>query len=407
MNYSEAVGWLYGTQLHGIKLGLDNIRRLVAALEVDLARLEFLHVAGTNGKGSVCAMLDAVCRAGRLRSGLFTSPHLVTFRERICVDGEMIAELEVAERLTRIRDLVADWPHSPTFFEITTALALAHFQEERVDVAIMETGMGGRLDATNVVTPLACVITPIALDHQQWLGSTLREIAAEKAGIIKPGVPVVSARQAKEVDGVLRQFAGERHAPLHFVAGPLEALPIGLAGSHQRWNAALAVRTLELAGLEIPQDAVARGLEEVRWPGRFQRIRPNIVLDGAHNPAAAKQLANTWRESHGDVRATLILGVLDDKDLRGICAPLLPCAARVIALRVRSPRSSDPKELRAMVNELRPSCECLGAADLDEALEIAQQFPEPILITGSLFLVGEASAILNASAVSVREWSAQ
>ncbi|MDQ3623293.1 MAG: Mur ligase family protein, partial [Verrucomicrobiota bacterium] len=333
----------------------------------------------------------------------FTSPHLITFRERICAGGEMIGERDVAEGLTRMRELVSGWQHSPTFFEITTALALAHFQQERIEVVVLETGMGGRLDATNVVTPLASVITSIALDHQQWLGSTLGAIAAEKAGIIKLGVPAISTPQPEEVDRVLRQIAAERQAPLHFVTGPLEDLPIGLAGRHQRWNAALAVRALEMAGLSISQGAIVSGLKKVRWPGRFERIRPNIVLDGAHNPAAAKQLAQTWRDFYGDSPATLILGVLGDKDLRGICTELLPLAERVITVRVRSPRSSDPEALRAVVREVRPPCDCVAAADLEAALEIADRYSEPILIAGSLFLVGEASARLSARVEGVRE----
>ncbi|MFL6539832.1 MAG: bifunctional folylpolyglutamate synthase/dihydrofolate synthase, partial [Chthoniobacterales bacterium] len=191
MNYREALAWLYGTQLFGIKLGLDSIRRLVAELDVPAPEQRIIHVAGTNGKGSVCAMTDSILRAAGYRSGLFTSPHLVTFRERIQVNGEMISEDEVAAGLTTIRELIREWDPHPTFFEIVTALALRHFKRSACDVFVLETGMGGRLDATNVVTPVVSVITPIDYDHQKWLGHSLGEIAAEKAGIIKPGVPVV------------------------------------------------------------------------------------------------------------------------------------------------------------------------------------------------------------------------
>ena len=195
MIFSEAVEWLYGTQVHGIRPGLETTWRLVDALRVDPARMKFIHDAGTNGKGSVCAMLDAICRAAGLKTGLFTSPHLITFRERIRVNGEMIGEAEVAARLTAIRNLSAGWNPAPTFFEITTVLALAHFQNARVEIVVLETGMGGRLDSTNIVIPLVAVLTPIDLDHERWLGATLAEIAAEKAAWL-PGEDVVARLRA-------------------------------------------------------------------------------------------------------------------------------------------------------------------------------------------------------------------
>ena len=194
-SYKEALTWLYGTQRFGIKLGLENIQRLLHALDVPAQEQRIIHVAGTNGKGSVCAMIDAICRAQGYRTGLFTSPHLVTYRERIRVDGEMITEEKVAEGLATIRRLISDWEPHPTFFEITTALALIHFKQCDCDVIALETGLGGRLDATNSVQPVVSVVTPIGYDHQSWLGSTLEEIAGEKAGIIKAHIPVVSAEQ--------------------------------------------------------------------------------------------------------------------------------------------------------------------------------------------------------------------
>ena len=397
MNYEEAVAWLYAAQLHGIKLGLENIRRLVAALGVRLEELKFLHVAGTNGKGSVCAMLDAICRADGRRTGLFTSPHLVTFRERICVDGEMISEDEVARGLNELRALTSDWDHAPTFFELTTALALAHFQRAKCEVVVLETGMGGRLDATNVVTPAVSVITPIALDHQQWLGATLAEIAAEKAGIFKPDAPVVSAPQADEVAGIFRLHARETGTlVLEFIDAPWTAGAVSLAGSHQQWNAALAVRALALAGIGVERDRVARALREVQWPGRFQKHGDRFVLDGAHNPAAAVRLVETWHEVFGNEKATLVLGVLADKDLRAICAALLPLAARVIAVPVRSPRSCPAEDVRAAVCELLPEMPCAACENLETALGDAAAHSERALICGSLFLVGEALAHLDA-----------
>jgi dihydrofolate synthase/folylpolyglutamate synthase len=395
VNFGQAVEWLYGTQLHGVKLGLENTRRLIRALGINLAALKFIHVAGTNGKGSVCAMLDAICREAGLKTGLFTSPHLITFRERIRVNGELISEEDVAATLTAIRDLVSSWDHLPTFFEITTALALAHFQETRPDVAILETGLGGRLDATNVVTPLISVLTTIDFDHQRWLGDTIVEIAAEKAGIIKAGVPVVSAPQPEEAAAFIRHIAFQRGARLHFIKEPMEDVHVALAGSHQRWNAALAVQALHQMGLAISLNAVTRGLGGVVWPGRFQQIEQRIVLDGAHNPAGARCLAQTWDEVYGDEKATLILGMLADKDLRGVCAELLPLAARVLAVPVRSPRGCAAADVHRIVRELAPELECAIAPKLPHAVRVALALRERTLVAGSLFLVGEALALLH------------
>ncbi len=399
MNYDEAVAWLYTSQLHGIKLGLENIRRLTTELGVQSGgpgAPKFLHVAGTNGKGSVCALLDSCCRAGGLRSGLFTSPHLVTFRERIRLDGEMISEADVADGLTRIRDLTEGWDHAATFFEITTALALEWFQRQKAEVVALETGMGGRLDATNVVTPAVCVLTPVGLDHQQWLGESLASIATEKAGILKTGIPAVSAPQLDDVRSVLNAIAAERGAPLKYITAPLTNHPIGLAGSHQPWNAALAVRALSLAGLDLPDDAIQRGLREVVWPGRFHEVHPRFILDGAHNPAAAQRLAQTWRETHGEKRATLILGILRDKDVRGVCEALLPIAGRILAVPVANPRSATPQEICKAIGQVAPRQECIAVRDLPAAIRIAQSMERRTLITGSLFLVGEALAHFEA-----------
>lgn len=389
MNYAAAVDWLYGTQLHGIRLGLETTWRLLEALGVEPARRRFVHVAGTNGKGSVCAMLDAVSRAAGIRTGLFTSPHLVRFPERIRLNGQEISEEAVAAGLTRIRERTAGWEYSPTFFEITTALALAWFQEQDADLVILETGLGGRLDATNVVTPLVSVLTPIDFDHQQWLGPTLADIAREKAGIIKPGVPVVSAPQPEAAAAVFRAVAAGQGAPLHWVNAPLAYLAVGLAGRHQRWNAALAVAALEAARLEVPPDAITGGLASVQWPGRFQRLGKRIVLDGAHNPASARQLVETWSDEFGTEKATLILGVLQDKDVRGLCSAILPVASRVICVPVQSPRTTAPADLARLIGSLS-EIQCETAPSMAAAMEAAATHPEPVLVAGSLFLVGEA-----------------
>ena len=243
-------------------------------------------------------MIDSICRAQKYRTGLFTSPHLITFRERIRVNGEMISENAVASGLTSIRNLTADWDPQPTFFEITTGLALKYFADARLDVVILETGLGGRLDATNAVQSNVSVITSIALDHQKWLGDSLEEIAAEKAGIIKPKVPVVSAPQKKEVELVLRNRAADCESPIEFVTEPYEQHPIALCGAYQKQNAALAVaalraaRSIRLRCAPARQASTSRRLRKalpsVDWPARFQIWDERTIIDGAHNPAAAR-----------------------------------------------------------------------------------------------------------------------
>ena len=410
MIYREALDWLYGLQVHGIMLGLENIRRLCEALAVDTAgggRCRFIHVAGTNGKGSVCALLAAVCVAAKLRTGLYTSPHLVGFRERIRLGPNSIPEEQVAEGLGKIRDIIAGWDHTPTFFEVTTALALAWFQQQNAEIVILETGLGGRLDATNIVTPAVSVITPIGLDHMQYLGDTLAAIAGEKAGIIKRGIPVVSAPQPPEAGDVIRAAAQAAGARLSFIRQPLAPdWPLALAGSHQRWNAALAFAALIASGLRPDPRVVREAFASVEWPARFQRADDRIVIDGAHNPHAAAQLAATWREEFGDEKATLILGILADKDAPGVIAALLPVAARIIAAPVRSPRALPTSELAVSIRAQSPSVAVSIAETLAAALAEARAGDGRILIAGSLFLAGEALVRLGL-ADGAHEWSAQ
>jgi dihydrofolate synthase/folylpolyglutamate synthase len=413
VKYTEALAWLYSLQRFGIKLGLENIRRLIAELDVDLVNARVIHVAGTNGKGSVCAMIDSICRAQKYRTGLFISPHLVTFRERICIDGEMISENEVAAGLTNIRKLVADWEPHPTFFEIATALALKYFTEAKTNIVILETGLGGRLDATNAVQSNVAVITPIALDHEQWLGDSLEKIANEKAGIIKAQTPVVSGPQLPEAERVIRGRATECEAPLQFVTETYDKSPIALRGEHQKLNAAIAIAAIKalkldrlkrssLAGQGIDIDsAIGRGLATVDWPGRFQCWDKRTVIDGAHNPAAARILTQTWRETFGTERATLILAILADKDLRGICEALAPIADLVLLPKIRSERAADPSELAKVLVDL--GCKSETFSSFADALGKARERSAPILITGSLHFAGEALAHLRGEPAAFEE----
>jgi dihydrofolate synthase/folylpolyglutamate synthase len=426
LTYKQALAWLYGLQRFGIKLGLENIQRLIVELskkgDLQIAARglfaagrirptggeaagpwKVIHVAGTNGKGSVCAMIDSILRAQGYRTGLFTSPHLVTFRERICANGEMISEDAVAAGLTAIRVLIADWNPHPTFFEVATALALKHFTETKIDFVILETGLGGRLDATNAIQSNVSVITQIDFDHERWLGKTLREIAAEKAGIIKPRVPIVSAAQRPEAEEVIRARATECEAPIEFVAASYDETPIALAGSHQKQNAAIAIAALRAAKIDIDKSATARGLANVDWPARFQRWDEGTVIDGAHNPAATRALAETWREIFGDRRATLILAILSDKNLREICEALAPISESVLLPKIRSERAADPQDLADTLSNITPSLPCSIIPSVARALELARAKPNPILIAGSLHFAGEALAYLRGEPAAFEE----
>jgi dihydrofolate synthase / folylpolyglutamate synthase len=414
INYRDALNWLYSLQRFGIKLGLENIERLLEeccsgvcvkrpALGTSASTFKIIHVAGTNGKGSVCAMIDSICRAQGYRTGLFTSPHLVTFRERIRVNGEMISEEAVADGLTSIRNLVANWDPHPTFFEVVTALALKHFSDTRVEIVILETGLGGRLDATNAVQSDVSVITPIDFDHEIWLGKTLSEIATEKAGIIKPGVLVVSAPQRIESEKVIQARAAECHAPLEFATKPYDKTPTALAGAHQKENATLAIAALRAAKIDIDSSAIAQGLSSIEWPARFQRWDERTIIDGAHNPAAVRALAETWREMFGDQRATLVLAILSDKDLRGICEALAPISEFVLLPKIRSERAADPEELARVLANITPPLPYSITQSVDDALALARAKPNPILITGSLHFAGEVIAHLRGEPASFEE----
>ena len=389
-SYIEAIQWLYSTQTAGIKLGLENVRRLLDALGNPHRQLACIHVAGTNGKGSVSAMLDSVGRAAGLRTGLYTSPHLVQFNERIQVSGQPITDDEVLAGINVIREAIAKSGCIPTFFEITTALGFLHFFAQRVDFAIMETGLGGRLDATNLITPLVSVITSIDLDHQKILGDTRAKIAREKAGIIKPSVPVVSIAQTADVREVIDEVASSLNSPVTYTTEPITDLQIGLAGSHQRLNAAVARDALAVAKLGIPSDALKTGLKSLFWPGRFQALGDRLTIDGAHNLAASERLVQTWRECYPDSSPTIVFGGLRDKDLDKMLSALAPIAARFFLVPVRNPRSEDPASIRL-------PCGISGVVfpGMKEAVEAAHNLADPILVTGSLFLVGEVLSWLQ------------
>jgi len=411
MNYSTAIDFLYSLRLFGAKFGLENTLKLAALAGNPQAQLRFINVAGTNGKGSTCAMLESIYRAAGLRVGLFTSPHLVSFRERIQVNRQLPGEAEVVRLVSEIQPLLKSFPadHHPTFFEVVAVMALKWFAEQQCDLVIWETGLGGRLDATNIVTPLASVITNIALDHQQWLGDTLAKIAAEKAGIIKPGIPVATAAVEPEVLRVITAVARENNSPLTLVdtaAG--RPLPAALLGAHQQLNAALALAVVEIlqGRIAVSAEAIRTGLATVNWPGRLQLISLSdgrqILLDGAHNLAGAEALRAALSAHFAGLRPAIIFGALEDKKWAGICQLLAPLAGKIFTVPVASDRTAAAAALAGAFQTANPAAAVAACESLPAALQASQAEPF-VVITGSLYLVGEALELLGQSPAGTGE----
>jgi len=386
----DTLGWLYGTQTRGIKLGLKGIQALVEVLENPQRSLRFIHVAGTNGKGSVCAMLESICRAQGLKTGLFTSPHLVRYNERIQVNRHSIPDAEVIRGINEIRAVISEHDLNPSFFEITTALGFLYFRKSEVDIVILETGLGGRLDSTNIVTPIVSTLTTIDLDHQRILGDSLTEIAQEKAGIIKNGVPVVSAPQSAEVRQVFESVARRLGTQVHYAEFPSPPFGLALAGSRQQLNAAVTIDALSQAGIAVSPQSITTGLATVFWPGRFQHVEPNLILDGAHNPAASWQLVQTWKECHRGTTPTVIFGGLKDKNLSQMLEALSQIAARFFLVPVQNDRSASPSDLKTPDH-----LPATVFSNVKIAIDQARALRDPILVTGSLYLVGETLAWLD------------
>ena len=385
MNYREAIDWLYSTQLFGIKLGLEGPTRLLRDfLAFPPHTTKVIHVAGTNGKGSTCAMIDALAQNLGLRTGLFTSPHLIDYRERIRVSGVDITEEKTAALLTEIKKLTAEWDPHPTFFELTLAIAVRHFRDLKCELIVLETGMGGRLDATTAVPADVCVLTPIAMDHAKWLGSTLAEIAEEKAGIALAGKPLISSQQQPEAELVIKQVANQKQAPLEFVTEPLLGYSLALAGEHQRHNAALACEAMTAAGYYLSYDVVQHSLAHVQWPGRFERIRENLILDAAHNPHAAHALVQTFQTEFPDQKAGIIFGAVEDKESTEVLRILEPIASHFHFVPVNSPRGIPPGNHQTRVPFTLHDTVQSALDTTNDSLT---------LITGSLFLLGEAKGI--------------
>ena len=417
-SFQEALAYLYDLQKYGIKFGLSSTARLLERLGNPHQRLKAVHIAGTNGKGSTSAMVSSVLVRAGYRVGLYTSPHLVRFNERYRINEQDVGDAELLESFRRVRAVVDD-REPPTFFEMTTAMALTLFAEERVDWAVLEVGMGGRLDATNVILPQVTVITNISLEHQEFLGFTIAAIAREKAGIIKNKVPLVTAATQPAALAVIKACCVREEAPWYRVGEHLRVRSQGarrfsyqgldwhlrdlrtpLSGRHQLLNAATALGALELLARQgncaLGLEQVREGLISTRWPGRLEWLsrRPPVLMDGAHNLAGAMVLKRALQEEFTYDRLILVLGIMADKDLRGMIATLAPLAEHIILTRPRYERAAAPEVLLEAGRSFRQRMEVIERAEgaLAKARELARS-GDLVVVTGSLYFIGEVKEI--------------
>lgn len=418
-SYINSVNYLYGLQKFGIKLGLNNISNLLRHLNNPHECLRTIHITGTNGKGSIAAMLSSILIEAGYKVGLYTSPHLISFKERIRIDGKPISKAEVVRLVEQIREKVDPYK-PPTFFEFTTAMAMYYFAQASVDVAILEVGMGGRLDATNVVYPMISIISNVSRDHEAFLGRTLEGIASEKVGIIKNGIEVITAETKPNILRIIKCSCDEKNSTLYQVGKEIRKkktrdgkfhyfgldrrfldLEVGLKGEHQLTNAATALGATEILmrrGFEIPDTAIYHGLRKVYWPGRLEIVqkKPIVVLDGAHNPVAVTALKKALLNEFSFRRLILVLGVMKDKDLRGILKRLIPVSDKVILTKPSYIRAADPNHLYKIAIPYQKDMTISG--NVDSAVRLALSYAhhiDLICIAGSLYTVGEAKVVLQ------------
>ena len=418
MTYAETLAWLYQLEVsRGWDLKLESVREALARLGSPDKAFPSLHVGGTNGKGSTAAFAHAVLSRSGRRVGLFTSPHLNDFRERIRIGDDWISQESVVALAAEVQASIAGSAVELTFFELTTVMAFVYFARAKVDAAVVEVGLGGRLDATNVLVPRTAVVTTIGLDHERYLGSTLAAIAAEKGGIFKAGVPAVVGRVGAEARSVLEGIAAQRPSPLRLYGREFRAEPAregfdyhgrrtvlgihpSLAGSFQIDNAAVALAALEEAGWlgDLRDDDVRAAIAAVRWPGRLQivRERPRVVLDGAHNPAGVEALVRELPRIAQGRRVHLVFGVLADKRWAEMVACLGPAVSDATLVPVRERRSEDPARVAELFRRFVPT-----RIDTDAVAAVARWLADPaccedvVLVAGSLFLVGEVGSSLR------------
>ena len=415
----DALKRLYSRSAHNIKLGLELETELLERMGNPHLRMPHIHVAGTNGKGSVCAMIEAVLRAAGYKTGLYTSPHLVQFNERIRVEGLCISDEELAALYLEIERQEKGLSRPPTFFEFTTAMAFEHFKRRQVEISVLETGLGGRLDATNVIMPLVSVITRIDIEHTQYLGKTIEEIAVEKSGIIKPGHAVICGSMPDEARAVIRRAAGDRGSKMILVEDAVSvrrtnqglrgqklkietasasygSVLLPLIGKYQVENAALAVAAVEYLNDSSPfvvdESAMKKGLEGVRWPGRCQVLSedPLVVLDVAHNPNGAEALVASLREIAKGKELGLVVGLLSDKDCCGVIKPFSGMVKKCWAVPIQNERGMPLADLLACIRNAGIPAEGHPLAEaLSEAKAWAKANNAVVCIAGSLYLAGD------------------
>jgi dihydrofolate synthase/folylpolyglutamate synthase len=417
MDYRQSITYLFSLQRFGIKLGLKNIQTLLSLLDNPHKKLRCVHIAGTNGKGSTAAFLHSILKYSGFRAGLFTSPHLVNFTERIRINDAEIGRKRVVQLVRLIRHICRqNGLENITFFEFITALAFTYFAAEAADPVIIETGMGGRLDATNVIHPLVTVITSISTDHQFYLGNTINAIAGEKAGIIKKNTPLVTGARQPMVLKLFSEKCKKLHAPLYVLGRDIQCrrtgtaalnyrgldtdvlhVQPGLAGDHQLRNAGLALGAAELLqrqGLSVSQEAMRIGLQQACWPGRLEVVQqhPSIVLDGAHNPEAWTALRKALQKYFLCNRLFMVIGIMRDKDIARMIETLTPDAHTVIFCKPKMDRAAGEKDIARFAEEI-PAKKVLWIDDTAAAIRKARALARPddlICVTGSLFAVGEA-----------------
>jgi dihydrofolate synthase/folylpolyglutamate synthase len=414
--YTEAVDYLFARRARGMKLGLENEQELLRRLGNPQQQFHSIHIAGTNGKGSTAAVLESILKHAGYKTGLFTSPHLIDMRERMTVRGKWISENEVLEYLRRML------PHievsGASFFEILTAMAFLHFADKDVELAVLETGLGGRLDATNLITPVLTMITEIGLDHTRILGKTLKEITREKAGILKKGIPCLAGTRSTKIRGYLKEMTKANESPLHLALDEVrinkvrlseqgslfnaaiggrryEDIYLSLIGEHQIRNAGLALHGIEILnriGWSIPEKAIRKGLKDVHWPARLQLLqtKPKVLLDAAHNPMGMSTLVKTLKEVFSYQRMILVFGVLADKAYPDMFSRIAPLADRIVCTKPLSDRALEPAELLTLPeargkpvdvipNILKAWDTAIGYANKDDL----------VCAAGSIYFIGE------------------
>ncbi len=410
---------MYGLRRFGIILGLETIERILSALGNPQDRFSSIHVAGTNGKGSVASALSSILHEAGYKVGLYTSPHLVRFNERICINNRQISDADVVKSYQTVKQ-VHYGERSPTFFEFATAMALYEFGRQKVDWAVIETGMGGRYDATNIIRPAISIITNVSMEHRDYLGNTLAQIAREKAGIIKQRTPVVTAVKQQQARSVIRKVAQKQSAPVfmlgksfsvrrspsgyfsyHGIENTWRELQTPLLGHYQVQNAALALAASELLNkhkAEISYENIKNGLLSTRWPGRLEIVseKPLVILDGAHNLIAARSLSKYLAEHLANRRITLVIGILDDKPYGAMLKSLLPVCSRAIITRAKTDRALPPQKLYATAKKI--ISDVLAVSDVAKAAKHAIETAGPndvVCIAGSLYVVGEAKEAIE------------